>query len=61
MNIIDRGKAFVKSLRDLASRSVWDWRRCPTCGETDTCRYGTYETTPWFLDGRREVRVQRHM
>jgi transposase-like protein len=61
MNIIDRGKAFVKSLRDLASRSVWDWRRCPTCGETDTCRYGTYETTPWFLDGRRTVRVQRHM
>ena len=61
MNIIDRGKAFVKSLRDLASRSVWDWRRCPTCGETDTCRYGTYETTPWFLDGRRTVRVQRHL
>lgn len=60
MNIIERGRAFVKSLRDLASRSVWDWRRCPTCGETDTCCYGTYRTTPWFLDGRREVRVQRH-
>jgi len=60
MNIIDRGKAFVKSLRDLAGRSIWDWRRCPTCGETDTCRYGTYGATPWFLDGRHEVRVQRH-
>ena len=61
MNIIDRGRAFVKSLRDLASRSVWDWRRCPTCGETDTCCHGTYRTTPWFLDGRHEVRVQRHL
>jgi transposase-like protein len=61
MNIIERGRAFVKSLRDLASRSVWDWRRCPTCGETDTCCYGTYRTTPWFLDGRHTVRVQRHL
>jgi transposase-like protein len=61
MNIIERGRAFVKSLRDLASRSVWDWRRCPRCGETDTCCHGTYRTTPWFLDGRREVRVQRHL
>ena len=60
MNIIDRGKAFVKGLRDLANRSLWDWRRCPQCGETDTCRYGTYKRKPWFLDGRREVRVQRH-
>jgi Transposase, Mutator family len=60
MNIIERGKAFVKGLRDLASRSIWDWRRCPRCGETETCRYGTYRTSPWFLDGRREIRVQRH-
>ncbi len=60
MNIIERGRAFVKSLRELASRSVWDWRRCPRCGETDTCCDGTYTTTPWFLDGRRAVRVQRH-
>jgi transposase-like protein len=60
MNIIERGRAFVKSLRELASRSIWDWRRCPACGETDTCRYGTYRTSPWFLDGRREIRVQRH-
>jgi len=60
MNIIDRGRGFVKSLRDLASRSVWDWRRCPRCGETDTCCHGSYRTMPWFLDGRREVWVQRH-
>lgn len=60
MNIIDRGRAFVKSLRDLASRSVWDWRRCPKCGETDTCCYGAYRTKPWFLDGRHQMRVQRH-
>ncbi len=60
MNIIERGKAFVQSLRELAGRSVWDWRRCPKCGETDTSRHGTYKTYPWFLDGRREVRIQRH-
>jgi transposase-like protein len=61
MNIIERGGAFVNGLRDLASRSIWEWRRCPTCGETDTCCHGTYRTTPWFLGGRREVRVQRHL
>jgi transposase-like protein len=61
MNIIERGRAFVKGLRDLAKRSVWDWRRCPRCGQTDTCCHGSYTTTPWFLDGRRVVRVQRHL
>jgi len=60
MNIIERGKAFVQSLRERACRSAWDWRRCPKCGETDTCRHGTYGTNPWFLDGRREVRIRRH-
>jgi len=60
MNIIERGKEFVQSLRNLAGRSVWDWRCCPRCGGTFTCRYGTYPRSPWFLDGRREVRVQRH-
>lgn len=48
-------------MRHLAGRSVWDWRRCPRCGGTLTCRYGTYLRHPWFLDGRREVRVQRHL
>lgn len=61
MNIIERGRAFVKSLRDLANRSVWDWRRCPTCGESDTCRHGSYRTRPWFFGGRRTIRIQRHL
>lgn len=60
VNIIERAKAFVQSLRELGGRSIWDWRRCPRCGDTDTCRYGTYTRNPWFLDGRHPVRVQRH-
>lgn len=60
MNIIDRAKAFVQSLRDLAHRSAWDWRRCPYCGDCLTHKHGTYIRRPWFLDGRRIVRVQRH-
>lgn len=60
MNIVERGRAFVKRLRELANRTAWDWRRCPKCGDTDTVRYGTYTVHPWFLDGRREVRIQRH-
>lgn len=60
MNIIDRAKAFAKSLRDLAQRSSWEWRRCPKCGDTDTVRYGTYTCHPWSLDGRRTMVVQRH-
>lgn len=55
-----RGQEFVQSLRDWAGRSVWDWRRCPHCGSTLTCRYGTYVRHPWFLEEWREVRVQRH-
>jgi transposase-like protein len=60
MNIIDQAKGFVESLRELASRCVWDWRRCPHCGQSMTCKYGTYVRRPWFFEGRREVRVQRH-
>lgn len=60
MNIIARAKAFVHSLYDLASRSAWDWRRCPYCGDTLTNCHGTYTRNPWFIDGRRAVRVQRH-
>jgi transposase-like protein len=60
MNIIARGKAFLQSLRDLANRTVWDWRRCPRCGETDTQKYGFYRRHPWFIDGRQEMAVQRH-
>jgi mutator family transposase len=60
MNIVERGRQFLQGLRDLATRSAWDWRRCPTCGDTLTQRWGTYRRDPWFLDGRKVVRVQRH-
>lgn len=60
MNIIERAKAFVQSLRELAGRSAWDWRRCPRCGDNDTVKHGTYARRPWFLHGRRTVKVQRH-
>lgn len=60
MNISERAKAFVPSLRELSERTIGDWRRCPRCGGTDTCQYGAYTRNPWFRDGRRRVRVQRH-
>lgn len=61
MNIIERGKAHLQSLVALAKRSVWDWKRCPTCGGTRTSCWGSYTRHPWFLgDGRQAVRVQRH-
>ena len=61
MNIIERGRRFVQSLRELASRSAWDWRRCPRCGSTMTHKHGYYVRHPWTLDGRGAVRVQRHL
>jgi hypothetical protein len=60
MNIVERGRRFLQSLRDLAGRSTWDWRRCPRCGETLTQKWGTYARHPWLLSGRQTVRVQRH-
>jgi hypothetical protein len=60
MNIVERAKAFVHSLEALANKTAWDWRACPKCGQDDTIRYGTYTTHPWFLDGRREIAIQRH-
>lgn len=60
MNIIERGKAFVQSLYELANRSAWEWRRCPHCGQSLTCKWGTYIRRPWFFEGRQEVEVQRH-
>ncbi len=60
MNIIQRGAAFVQSLLELSNRTVWDRRRCPECGGTDTMRYGKYTRRPWFLLGRQAVAVQRH-
>ena len=60
MNIIQRGQAFLQSLRELAARRAWDWRRCPRCGDTLTRKHGTYPRHPWFLTGRQELRIQRH-
>ena len=60
MNIVDRAAAFVHSLEVLSRKKAWDWRCCPKCGQDDTTRYGTYTVHPWFLEGRREVVIQRH-
>jgi transposase-like protein len=60
MNIIARGLAFLQYLVFLSRRSAWDWRRCPWCGGTQTCKWGRYARHPWFLAGRQQVWVQRH-
>jgi transposase-like protein len=60
MNIIARGLAFLQYLVSLSQRTAWDWRRCPHCGSTTTCKWGHYTRQPWFLTGRCEVPVQRH-
>jgi hypothetical protein len=60
VHIIDRARAFVQSLRELAARSAWEWRRCPYCGRTDTQKWGTYSRHPWYFEGRKVVVVQRH-
>ena len=61
MNIVERGRCFLESLRELADRSEWDWKRCPCCGSMLTIKNGSYVRVPWFLTGRRTVRVQRHL
>jgi len=60
VNMIERGREFVQQLCRLGSRSARDWRVCPSCGSTVTCKHGTYTRHPWYLDGQQEVRVQRH-
>src|SRR5882757_9049866 len=60
MNIVERGRRFLQGLRGVASGAGWEWRRCPHCGETETCKWGSYPRRPWFLSGRQTVRVQRH-
>jgi transposase-like protein len=61
MDIIERGRAFVQSLRELARRTAWDWKRCPQCGSTLTIKNGGYLRHPWLFAGRQTVRVQRHL
>src|SRR5688572_29288263 len=60
MNIVERGRAFLQGLRALAGRTVWEWRRCPPCGETVTCTWGSSPRRSWSLHGRETVRGQRH-
>ena len=60
MNIMEQGTDFLQSLRALAARSAWDWRRCPYCGDDHTIRWGHHTRRPWFFEGRRQVRLQRH-
>jgi hypothetical protein len=60
MNIIERGRAWLDHLRALATRTAWEWRRCPSCGGTQTQRWGAYTRHPWTLAGRQTVRIQRH-
>jgi len=60
MNIIERAKHFLLTLKNLASRTAWDWRKCPRCGSTDTCKHGFYSRRPWFFEGRRTIWIQRH-
>jgi transposase-like protein len=61
MNIIERGKAFLGQLTELANRTAWDWKRCPHCGSGWTIKNGGYHRHPWGFEGRDTVRVQRHL
>jgi hypothetical protein len=60
-NIMERGRAHLQSLVALSRRTVWEWKRCSTCGGSHTNCWGGYKRHPWFVDGRQIVRVQRHM
>jgi transposase-like protein len=61
MNIIERGRAFVESLRALSKRGARDWQRCRHCGSRATIRNGGYARRPWGEEGRGERRMQRHL
>jgi len=60
MNILERAQRFVDSLRELAGRTSQQWLRCPQCGSTNTIKNGHYTRNPWTLEGRKEIKVQRH-
>jgi len=60
MNIIERALAFVNGVTETGPWTGWDWRRCPHCGSTLTKKNGSYRARPYTLDGRVEIRVQRH-
>jgi transposase-like protein len=60
MDIVERGRAFVRRLRGLVARTPWAERRCPRCGEHESWKHGGYVRRPWTLTGREAVRVQRY-
>lgn len=60
MNIVERAQVLCQWLWTLVGMTAWDWKRCPHCGSMVTVKWGSYTRRPWFLDGRREVKVQRH-
>jgi len=60
MNIIERVRGFVQERLEIAKRSAQDWRVCPKCKGRKTCKNGGYHRGPWTLEGRKDVRVQRH-
>lgn len=60
MNIIERSRAFVETLRGLV-RGAHGWQRCPYCGSSVTIRNGSYRRKPWDDGGRSERRMQRHL
>jgi hypothetical protein len=60
MNIVERAHAFRQWLWKMAGKTAWDWKRCPHCGGMLTIKWGFYKRRPWYLDGRRDVKVQRH-
>ena len=59
MTIRERGRACRERWRRLAPRTAWDWRRCPSCGGTQTPRWGGYTRHPGTLAGRQTLRIQR--
>ena len=60
MNSIAPGRAVRERVRALAGWTAWDWRRCPTCQQTETWRHGRCTRHPWTRRGRQTLVVPRH-
>jgi len=60
MTIMERGRGFLQWVRELAQRTPWDERRCPTCQGHDTWKHGSYRRRPWTLAGRQTIAIQRY-
>ena len=60
MNIIERAQAFVEHMVGLRTKDAEAWRKCPRCGKSNTCCWGSYPRRPQTLKGPQEIRVPRH-